>query len=460
MSSSYVRKTNSANCSTKSMTRAVSDIVEKKRNYREASSYYRISISALSRRVNELRETGDPLGSLKPVFTFEQEEELVRCLKEINVEARTDLIIRKMAYTFAVSYGRKNKFKKGMAGKCWLKYFLNRHPELSYRNTETGSVVPPSERDLSQGSIDPDNHEISEMEPTGKTPKELETNRTQMGQEVDFLNEDQPVSENEPSEDQLVSENEPWEDQPVSENEPSEDQPVSENEPWEDQPISENEPSEDQPVSENEPWEDQPVSENEPWEDQPVSENEPWEDQPVSENETSEDQLVSENEPWEDQPISENEPYYQPLSKNEPSEDQPISENEPSEDESLHDPEITPIKIKHTEITDEFLSALNKSCNEFLLIPKISPQKLGMNCQNPERCSFDVDSAFKISFKDFTLQRKSFVKEREPPTWVTDPKPFRVRRGTMFNKRQIELSKDKAENDDQMKMMHCERIVL
>ncbi|KAL7634963.1 UNVERIFIED_CONTAM: hypothetical protein RMT77_015344 [Armadillidium vulgare] len=356
MSSLYVRKTNRANWSEESMINAVSDILEKKKNFREASSYYKIPLTSLNKRVKDMRETGEmrihvPLGSLKPVFTFEQEEELVRCINEINIEERTDLMIRKMAYKFAVSYGRKNKFNKvtAMAGKVWLKAFLSRHPDLSFRNTETKSVVPPSESNLSQGSTDSDNHEISEMEPTGKAPKELETIRTQMGQEVDFLNEDQPVSE---------------------------------------------------------------------------------------------------NEPWEDQPASENEP----------SEDQPISENEPSEDESLHDPEITPIKIKHTEITDEFLSALNKSCSEFLLVPKISPQKLGMNCQNPERCSFDVDSAFKISFKDFTLQRKSFVKEREPPTWVTDPKPFRVRRGTMFNKRQIEISKDKAENDDQMKMMHCKRI--
>ncbi|CAK9829605.1 hypothetical protein ANTRET_LOCUS6910 [Anthophora retusa] len=111
----YKKKTNRGEWCKESMKKAISDVLEKKLGYRKASLLYGVPRSTLERRVKEMKEKGEmklvtPLGPIQPIFTLEEEEELVRYLK--SMEARllglNSTELRQLAYQMAV-INRKKK---------------------------------------------------------------------------------------------------------------------------------------------------------------------------------------------------------------------------------------------------------------------------------------------------------------------------------------------------------------
>ncbi|CAK9832694.1 hypothetical protein ANTRET_LOCUS9486, partial [Anthophora retusa] len=146
----YKKKTNRGEWCKESMKKAISDVLEKKLGYRKASLLYGVPRSTLERRVKEMKEKGEmklvtPLGPIQPIFTLEEEEELVRYLK--SMEARlfglNSTELRQLAYQMAVRNRKKNNFNKnsGMAGRDWLNGFLKRHKDLSIRKPEATSAA-------------------------------------------------------------------------------------------------------------------------------------------------------------------------------------------------------------------------------------------------------------------------------------------------------------------------------
>lgn len=85
------------------------------------------------------------LGPIEPVFTPEQEEELV--LHLLDLESRfygiTMEDVRKLAYELAVKNKISHPFntEKQMAGRDWLKGFLKRNPNLAFRKAEATSAA-------------------------------------------------------------------------------------------------------------------------------------------------------------------------------------------------------------------------------------------------------------------------------------------------------------------------------
>lgn len=111
---------------------------------RSASAKFNIPRITLARWIaSPQKERG--LGSKKPVFTREQEQELAAHL--LDLEARfygiTMIDVRKFAYELAEKNNLEHNFnhKLKMAGRYWLEGFLRRNPILSFRKPEATSAA-------------------------------------------------------------------------------------------------------------------------------------------------------------------------------------------------------------------------------------------------------------------------------------------------------------------------------
>jgi len=135
----YKRKTDRQSWSIEKMQRAVEAVVSGEMGYHRASISFAVPQTTLERHVKRQRDNaGYPiskvLGSKRPVFTPQQEEELVGYLKEM--EARlfglTITECRKLAFQLAEQNGIQHPFNKNdkMAGKGWMMGFFNRHKDL------------------------------------------------------------------------------------------------------------------------------------------------------------------------------------------------------------------------------------------------------------------------------------------------------------------------------------------
>lgn len=144
----YKRKTDRQSWSIEKMQRAVEAVVSGKMGYHRASISFAVPQTTLERHVKRQRDNAGysiskVLGSKRPVFTPQQEEELVGYLKEM--EARlfglTITECRKLAFQLAEQNGIQHPFNKNdkMAGKGWMMGFFNRHKDLSIRKPEATS---------------------------------------------------------------------------------------------------------------------------------------------------------------------------------------------------------------------------------------------------------------------------------------------------------------------------------
>lgn len=118
-------------------------------SYKTAARNFDVPLMSLKRRckgtnklaVNAIKK----LGSKRPVFTVEQEEELVAHI--LDMESRmyglTTKDVRSIAYQLADKNNIDHPFSKKtcLAGKDWLTGFRNRHPELSLRSPESTSAA-------------------------------------------------------------------------------------------------------------------------------------------------------------------------------------------------------------------------------------------------------------------------------------------------------------------------------
>lgn len=148
MVSRYKRKTARQSWSLNSMQQAVNAVINGEMGYYRSSVTFGVPQTTLERHVKKQRDNASyrvskVLGSKKPVFGYEQEKELVAYLKEM--EARlfglTMMECRKLAFQLAEANGYAHCFNKQneMAGKEWMRKFLERNSELSIRKPEATS---------------------------------------------------------------------------------------------------------------------------------------------------------------------------------------------------------------------------------------------------------------------------------------------------------------------------------
>jgi len=122
---------------------AVSDIVGNICSYGEAAKKWAIPKSTLFDHVkgnNKFAIAAKKTTGRRTVFSDELENALADSVKEFaaNLFGLTCEDVRKFAYEIAQKHGFKNNFDSvtKMAGKKWLRGFLNRHRNLSIRTPE------------------------------------------------------------------------------------------------------------------------------------------------------------------------------------------------------------------------------------------------------------------------------------------------------------------------------------
>ena len=144
----YKRKTERQLWTENKMRQAM-EAVRRGLAYKTAARNFGVPLMSLKRRckgTNKLAvDAVKKLGSKRPVFTEQQEEELVAHI--LDMERRmyglTTKDVRSIAYQLADKNGIDHPFSKitCLAGKDWLTGFRKRHPELALRSPESTSAA-------------------------------------------------------------------------------------------------------------------------------------------------------------------------------------------------------------------------------------------------------------------------------------------------------------------------------
>ena len=147
----YKRKTNQHSWSLDTMKKAVQIVVSGEMGYKKAAQAYNIPQTTLERYVAKYRGNPDEtsikqkLGHYETVFTPDQETELKSYIKamEERFYGLTSAEVRSLAFQLAEKNHIEHRFNAvtGMAGVDWLKSFLKRHPDISYRKPEATSAA-------------------------------------------------------------------------------------------------------------------------------------------------------------------------------------------------------------------------------------------------------------------------------------------------------------------------------
>lgn len=143
-----VRKTNRQSWSTKNMELAVDAVIKNKMGYQKASTSHSVPRATLQRYVkkklqNESAVVDKSVGKIRPVFTADQELEIVSQLIEMQrrLFGVTMKELRQFVFQLAVKNNCKHPFntEPQMAGEDWAYHFMQRHPEISLRKPEATS---------------------------------------------------------------------------------------------------------------------------------------------------------------------------------------------------------------------------------------------------------------------------------------------------------------------------------
>ncbi|CAH1985659.1 unnamed protein product [Acanthoscelides obtectus] len=148
MPRNYIRKTTRQNWDEQAMIKAI-EAVKQGMPYKAASKQFLVPLMALKRRVkgkNVYAVGGTKmLGSIKKVFTDEQELELVQHIKD-NEETMYGFTVddvRKFAFEIAERNKIRHPFSttSRKAGKDWLRGLRQRHPDITLRAPESTSAA-------------------------------------------------------------------------------------------------------------------------------------------------------------------------------------------------------------------------------------------------------------------------------------------------------------------------------
>lgn len=149
MPNKYTRKTTQQSWDANAMREAIEAVKRGEMGFLKASKQFQVPRSTLKRRVKGANKiaTGytKGLGSRRPVFSAEQETELLAHI--LDMERRfyglTLDDVRRLAYQLAVKNKLNHNFNenKEMAGKIWAQGFRKRHPEITLRSPEATSLA-------------------------------------------------------------------------------------------------------------------------------------------------------------------------------------------------------------------------------------------------------------------------------------------------------------------------------
>lgn len=147
----YKRKTEQHSWSLEAMKKAVLCYVSGEMGFKKAAQEHNVPQTTLERYVLKYRANPDEtiitkkLGHYVTVFTNEQETELVEYIKlmEARFYGLTSMELRTLAFELAEKNNIDHSFNKThkIAGADWLRGFLKRHPDITYRKPEATSAA-------------------------------------------------------------------------------------------------------------------------------------------------------------------------------------------------------------------------------------------------------------------------------------------------------------------------------
>ncbi|KAJ3616588.1 hypothetical protein MTP99_017334, partial [Tenebrio molitor] len=138
-----------ASWESEAMAEAIKAVKEGNMPFQTASKLYNIPRNTLKRRVLDKNKDAKNeiklLGSIRPVFTSDQEMEIVQHIEEMETRfyGFTKKELRSLAYQLAEKNGLNHNFNKEsqLAGEHWLKGFRDKHPNVSLRTPEATSAA-------------------------------------------------------------------------------------------------------------------------------------------------------------------------------------------------------------------------------------------------------------------------------------------------------------------------------
>lgn len=141
---SYMRKTTRGDYGEENIQAAVAAVKSKTLHFTEASTRYHVPVLTIAKRIRLNQDMVQNLGRFKPVFTHEQEIELVEHAITIAklFHGFSSASLRKLAYYYAVMKEISHPFNetRKMSGEDWEICFRHRHPELTLRSADATSL--------------------------------------------------------------------------------------------------------------------------------------------------------------------------------------------------------------------------------------------------------------------------------------------------------------------------------
>ncbi|KAJ8952099.1 hypothetical protein NQ314_007592 [Rhamnusium bicolor] len=135
----YIKKTNGPAYTIEDLDRAVSDVVNKNRTYRQAHETYNIPISVIFHRIKGRNIPLNKMGAGRSqALSTEVEKQIVKCLiarSRMGYPCDKNELFQLVADYVSVN-NIKTPFKDNKLGPDWYYSFINRHPQLSFKKPE------------------------------------------------------------------------------------------------------------------------------------------------------------------------------------------------------------------------------------------------------------------------------------------------------------------------------------
>lgn len=135
----YVKKRQESAYTLEDLLKAVSDVKEKRKTYREASNFYSIPVSVIFNRIKGRKIPLDKMGAGAPTCLPSRiENHIVNCIiarSRIGYPCDKEELFN-LVGQYAEQSNLKTRFKNNKPGEEWYRAFMKRHPTLSLKKPE------------------------------------------------------------------------------------------------------------------------------------------------------------------------------------------------------------------------------------------------------------------------------------------------------------------------------------